>query len=552
MLSQQVIVKGFQFLTNTARIRGIYNLSKSLHMKRNRLLNSSPRARLFTSGKASHSKRRHLLALSLLTITGIFITSMVLATSAPAVSDTQSKVISLPSLNAQPTSPTTLSNQSDTSPSETSVTDLSNKHNAPAVERVAVPSEIELAMAEPAELEQLHLQQAAQTTSIDTNTVTEDIATESVSNPLKWQELEVKSGDNLSLLFPRVGLTARDVYNVAQTGKGIKPLLNLKPGQLLRFGLLEQDGQQSLQNLQLQLTPIETLHLTATDKGFDTHVETRTVDKQQKQVSGQIENSLFGAGLKAGMSDKLIMELAHIFGWDIDFALDLRSGDNFKVIYEEAFLDGEKFDDGDILAAEFTNRGTTFQAVRYTDPDGNSHYYTPKGESMRKTFTRTPVHFSRISSKFNPNRKHPVLKTSRPHRGVDYAAATGTPILATGDGKVDFIGTKGGYGRTVILSHGGKYTTLYAHMSRYKKGLRSGQRVKQGQTIGYIGSSGLATGPHLHYEFRVNGVHHNPLTVALPKALPLNKQYMADFKQKSQPLLAQLDELSVPVLALND
>jgi murein DD-endopeptidase MepM/ murein hydrolase activator NlpD len=170
---------------------------------------------------------------------------------------------------------------------------------------------------------------------------------------------------------------------------------------------------------------------------------------------------------------------------------------------------------------------------------------------MRKTFTRTPVHFSRISSRFNPNRKHPVLKTSRPHRGVDYAAATGTPILATGDGKVDFVGTKGGYGRTVILSHGGKYTTLYAHMSRYKKGLKHGQRVKQGQTIGYIGSSGLATGPHLHYEFRVNGVHHNPLTVALPKAEPLSAKYMASFKQQAQPLIAQLDSLDIPALALN-
>ena len=170
---------------------------------------------------------------------------------------------------------------------------------------------------------------------------------------------------------------------------------------------------------------------------------------------------------------------------------------------------------------------------------------------MRKTFTRTPVHFSRISSLFNPNRKHPVLKTSRPHRGVDYAAPTGTPILATGNGKVEFIGNKGGYGRVIILSHGGKYTTLYAHMSKFKSGLKRGQRVKQGQVIGYIGMSGLATGPHLHYEFRINGVHHNPLTVALPKAEPLNAKYMADFKQKSQTLLVQLDSLKVPTLAMN-
>jgi len=171
---------------------------------------------------------------------------------------------------------------------------------------------------------------------------------------------------------------------------------------------------------------------------------------------------------------------------------------------------------------------------------------------MRKAFSRTPVHFSRISSKFNPNRKHPILKTSRPHQGVDYAAATGTPILATGDGKVDFVGRKGGYGRTIVLSHGGKYTTLYAHMSKYKKGIKRGHRVKQGDVIGYLGMSGLATGPHLHYEFRVHGVHRNPLTVTLPKAEALAKKYSHDFKQKSQPLLAQLDNLSKTRLALND
>jgi murein DD-endopeptidase MepM/ murein hydrolase activator NlpD len=171
---------------------------------------------------------------------------------------------------------------------------------------------------------------------------------------------------------------------------------------------------------------------------------------------------------------------------------------------------------------------------------------------MRKAFSRTPVHFSRISSRFNPNRKHPVLKTNRPHRGVDYAASRGTPILATGDGKVHFVGTKGGYGRTVILTHGGKYTTLYAHMSKYRKGIKRGKRVQQGDTIGYIGSSGLATGPHLHYEFRINGVHRNPLTVSLPKAQALAKKYQTDFKVKMQPFLASLDTLNNTALALNE
>jgi murein DD-endopeptidase MepM/ murein hydrolase activator NlpD len=534
-------------------------------MKRNRLLSSSPHARLFTSEKPSHSKRHHILLLSLLTIVGIFLTTMVLATSTPVSTDTRSKQIQLPGQSGQQLIPSKLTETTEITNKPVSLkkTPLNEQPNNPAVSRVPVPSDSQhrleasddISLAEPAQLEQLHLEQqqqndSAQAMPVDIKPEQTETLTQ-VSSALQWEEVTVQSGDNLSLIFPRVGLSARDVYNVAQVGDEIAPLLNLKPGQTLRFGLSEQDDGITLEKLALKLSPIETFQLSKTEDGFDTETLTREVDSRQKQVAGSIESSLFGSGLKAGMSDKLIMELAHIFGWDIDFALDLRQGDSFKVIFEESYLDGEKIGDGNILAAEFTNRGKTFRAIRFTDAEGSSHYFAPNGDSMRKTFTRTPVHFSRISSRFNPNRKHPVLKTTRPHRGVDYAAPTGTPILATGDGKVSFAGTKGGYGRTVVLSHGGKYTTLYAHMSRFKKGLRAGQRVKQGQTIGYIGSSGLATGPHLHYEFRVNGVHRNPLTVALPKAEPLNKKYMAEFKQQSQPLLAQLDNLSLPALAFN-
>jgi murein DD-endopeptidase MepM/ murein hydrolase activator NlpD len=527
-------------------------------MKRNRLLSNSPHARLFTSEKPSHSKRHHILLLSFLTVIGVFLTTIVLATSTPVSTDTQSQTIQLPGQSSHQIKPSNISQQESqiqALPERASGTEAMGV-NAPAVSRVPVPNREDINVAEPAQLEQIHLEESKleddDKASLENSAPEVDVsAAELPVSPLEWQEITVESGDNLSLLFPRAGLSARDVYNVAQSGDGIKPLLNLKPGQVLRFGLSQVENVPTLEKLELKLSPVETLQLTKTENGYQTETLTREVDSRQKQVAGQIESSLFEAGLKAGMSNKLIMEMAHIFGWDIDFALDLRQGDNFKVIFEESYLDGEKFDDGDILAAEFTNRGTTFRAVRYTDPEGNSHFYTPEGHSMRKTFTRTPVHFSRISSRFNPNRLHPVLKTSRPHRGVDYAAPTGTPILATGDGKVEFVGTKGGYGRTVVLSHGGKYTTLYAHMSRFKKGMRNGQRVKQGQTIGYIGSSGLATGPHLHYEFRINGVHHNPLTVALPKAEPLNAKYMAAFKQQSHPLLAQLEALKLPALAFN-
>lgn len=234
------------------------------------------------------------------------------------------------------------------------------------------------------------------------------------------------------------------------------------------------------------------------------------------------------------------MQLASIFGWDIDFALDIRKGDHFSLLYEQQYLDGEKLRDGRILAAEFTNQDRTYQAVLFTDPKGRGLYYAPDGSSMRKAFLRSPVDFRRISSKFQRERYHPVLGKKRPHRGVDYAAKIGTPIKAAGDGKVIFRGTKGGYGRTVIVQHGGNITTLYAHMSGYRRGVTTGTRVQQGQIIGYVGKSGLATGPHLHYEFRLNGAHRNPLTVKLPDAKPIAAEYRELFQIQSKQLLAQL------------
>ena len=230
-----------------------------------------------------------------------------------------------------------------------------------------------------------------------------------------------------------------------------------------------------------------------------------------------------------------------MFGWDVDFALDIRKGDSFSLLFEQHYLDGEKLRDGKILAAEFTNQGNKYRAILFTDPEGNSQYYSEDGKSMRKAFLRSPVDFRRISSTFQRERFHPVLGKKRPHRGVDYAAASGTPIKAAGDGKVIFRGVKGGYGNTVVLQHGSNITTLYAHMSRFRKGVTSGSRVKQGQTIGYVGKSGLATGPHLHYEFRINGVHRNPLTVKLPDAAPIQAKYKAEFMEQSRQLLAQLD-----------
>lgn len=524
-------------------------------MKQNRLIRPSNRTSLFYEVTNKLRTRRNLLGLSALSFAGIFVTSIVLATNKPVVNTTQSLLIDLPGISAENQTPPQYN-----AASTMSVAKLENlsANTPPAIissPELLIDETIEISLADKAEI--IKSAYEAEATELERQQVAADndieIAATTPAEPvINWQQVIVKSGDNLSLIFPRVGLSARDVYNIAQLGKDVKPLLKLKPGQILRFAFKTEQQTKSLATLELELSALQTLSITSTDKGYKTSMDTRVVDARQTQANGKIENSLFEAGIEAGLSDKVVMELAYIFGWDIDFALDLRKDDSFMLIYEEDYLDGEKIADGEILAAEFTNRGKTYRAVRYTDATGITRYYAPNGDSMRKTFSRSPVHFSRISSRFNPNRKHPILKTSRPHKGVDYAAATGTPITATGDGKVSFVGRKGGYGRTVVLSHGGKYTTLYAHMSNYRKGLRSGKRVQQGDVIGYIGSSGLATGPHLHYEFRVSGVHRNPLTVSLPKAEPLNKKYFSDFKQKSESLLAQLDRIGETTLALNN
>lgn len=507
-------------------------------MKRNKLIRSSDQKNIFSDTAPRTDKLRNFLVLSLLTFAGVFITSIVLATSEPVGKTNQSQIIDLPNLSAELQVLSTSDQQS-----------VQNQIALPKLSTLeAISTDENETFIDETHLNELAAIEQASLTSIE---MMADEPTLEVQI-LDWQQVTVKSGDNLSVIFPRVGLSARDVYNVAQIGNDIKPLLNLKPGQTLRFGIATQQDSKQLQQLQLLLSPIKTLNIISTTDGYQATMLTREVEQRQMHATGKIESSLFEAGKEAGLSDKLVMELAYIFGWDIDFALDLRKDDHFKLIYSENYLDGDKIADGAIVAAEFTNKGKTFSAIRYTDNMGLSRYYSPKGDSMRKTFSRSPVHFSRISSRFNPNRKHPVLKTRRPHRGVDYAAARGTPILATGDGKVDFAGTKGGYGRTVILTHDGKYTTLYAHMSRYKSGIKRGKRVRQGDVIGYIGSSGLATGPHLHYEFRVNGVHRNPLTVTLPKAEALAKKYRVDFEKKSQLLLAQLDKVNNNILALND
>ena len=369
-------------------------------------------------------------------------------------------------------------------------------------------------------------------TTLNTEPALVDIA------PQQWDSFKVNKGDTLSTLFKQAGFNDRAMYRVIAGHKNNKQLANIYPGETLAF---LRDGNEELSEIRLQRNQLESLVLSRNEDGkFISEEVFITPEVQLAYAEGKIDSSLFLAGQEAGLKQSMIMELANIFGWDIDFILDIRQGDKFNLIYEELYLDGEKYKNGKILAANFSNRGENFSAVLYEQENGDSNYFTPEGESMRKAFIRTPVDFARISSHFNLKRKHPILHKIRAHKGTDYAASRGTPIKATGDGKIINARTKGGYGRTVIIQHGNKISTLYAHMSKYARGIKEGKRVKQGQTIGYIGSSGLASGPHLHYEFRVNGVHKNPLKVKLPHANPIPKAQLARFRLYTDKYLAQL------------
>jgi murein DD-endopeptidase MepM/ murein hydrolase activator NlpD len=290
------------------------------------------------------------------------------------------------------------------------------------------------------------------------------------------------------------------------------------------------------------LTLTSALSIERDQSGFTAEIVERPIEIRKRLAYGVIETSLFESAAAAGLSDKVTMNVAGIFAWDVDFVLDIRIGDNFYVQYEEIWQDGEFVTDGEIIAAEFNNNGRTYQAVRFIDDSGRSDYFTPDGHSVRKAFIRAPVDFARVSSKFNPRRHHPILNRIRAHRGVDYSAPYGTSIKAAGDGKVIFRGTRSGYGNTIIVQHGGNITTLYAHMSKFAAKARIGARVRQGQTIGYVGATGLATASHLHYEYRINGVHRNPRTVALPQADPIDDKYLQRFLATAEPIMQELEK----------
>jgi murein DD-endopeptidase MepM/ murein hydrolase activator NlpD len=347
--------------------------------------------------------------------------------------------------------------------------------------------------------------------------------------------LTISRGDTLDQLFRRNGLNIGDLAMMVKLPDASPHLKKLIPGDEL---IIEHD-EGRLVSLYRELDLTNALRITRNEDGFVVNMVDRPIEVRRKHAYGRIETSLFESAMEAGLHDRTVMNLAGIFAWDVDFVLDIRMGDDYYILYEEIYQDGKYVRDGEVVAAEFNNNGRTIQAIRYVNKDGRSDYFTPEGQSIRKAFLRAPVDF-RVSSSFNPSRRHPVLKTVRPHRGTDYAAPLGTPIKAAGDGKVIFRGVKSGYGNVVILQHGGNITTLYAHMSKFVSRVKSGTRVRQGQTIGYVGKTGLVTGVHLHYEYRLNGVHRNSRTVKLPQADPIPEEYREDFLASAEPILHEL------------
>ena len=356
---------------------------------------------------------------------------------------------------------------------------------------------------------------------------------------LKTITHKISKGESLGAIFKKLKLDMGIPHQISQH-ETAKKLASLSVGNELSIKLDQEDA---LHSITYKKNVRQDFVVSFNDNIIS---KTETIDHPfqtlQQTISGEISSSLYEAALEVGMSNALVMEMVRVFGWDIDFVKDIRSGDQFHVIYESHIMNGEWIGDGNILAAEFTTQGQNYRAIRFENEHGEASFYTPEGQSMLGTFLRSPVEFSRISSRFG-KRKHPILKTWRAHNGVDYAASRGTPIRSTASGKVVHLGKKGGYGRTVVISHAGRFSTLYAHMNAYAKNLKVGSRVTQGQTIGYVGSSGLATGPHLHYEFRVDGAHRDPLTYKTPKASSISEEDKDAFNKVSTPMLAQLDSV---------
>lgn len=349
---------------------------------------------------------------------------------------------------------------------------------------------------------------------------------------------QVQPGDSLSLIFERHGFTARDLHLLVESGPLGKQLKDIYPGYEIEFG---RDAEHNLIHLKYRPGRWKTVQFQRVGDEFEGSTQVKTPDAVESYRHASIDHSLFLTCRRIGLDDAFAMRLAEIFRWDIDMFLDIREGDEFHVLYEEHQVDGEFAGFGNILAAEFVNRGKSYKAVRYIDPVGVPSYYTPSGDNLRKAFLRAPLKYSRISSNFSMARLHPLWKSTMPHLGIDYAAPSGTPVRAAGDGRVVTRSKSRSRGNYLVIQHGERYQTRYLHLSRFARGIEAGRPVVQGQVIGYVGATGWATGPHLHYEFLVDGKHTNPRQVQLPPAEPIKALEIERFDTSTKPFLVALE-----------
>lgn len=369
----------------------------------------------------------------------------------------------------------------------------------------------------------------------DFDALLEDGASEST----EWRRVTVQPGQSLSNIFQQQGFSASLLQRALDSQDDASALRRIRPGQEFAFA---SDALGELRAMRFERDDATRVVLRFEGETVREEAQARALERRTHLTHGVVTQSLFYAGEQAGLSDVMVLRLANAFAYDIDFAQDLREGDSFSLLYDDLYRDGERLRDGDVIAATFINQGKRYTALRYTNAAGETLFYTADGRPLRRSFLRTPVEFTRISSQFSTGRKHPILGYMRAHKGVDYAAPTGTPVRAAGDGKIVFRGWQSGYGNFVRIQHDKRISTAYGHLSRFAR-LKVGERVRQGQTIGYVGMTGLATGPHLHYEFRVSGEHRNPLTVTLPPAQPLPPTELARFRSQTAPLLARLEWL---------
>ena len=361
---------------------------------------------------------------------------------------------------------------------------------------------------------------------VSTEIVSETLSLQTENTPsIQTKKIHiVQEGENLSLIFEKYKVPLNDTYKIFRKDK-TNQVKNILPNDRLEFISVDE----KLQKIIIYKGPLLSYQV-----DLSSEIIIERIDKKPELINsfktGVIESSFYLAGLKNDIPESVIMDLAYIFGWDIDFVFDIRAGDRFKLLYETPFVDGQQIENGSILFAEFYNQNNRYTAIRYKGKNKKWEYFNESGGSLEKAFLRAPLDFTYVSSHFNPNRRHPILNTIRAHNGVDYAAKRGTPIRATGEGVIQSVGWKSGYGRTVVIRHGGEITTLYAHMDKYHPSIAKGVKVSQGQTIGYVGDSGLATAPHLHYEFKIGEKRTDPLKVALPSAAPLDQSKLDQFK----------------------